>query len=33
MYHFQMPAFQKNHKTLESVKDDLFMTSLYMLDQ
>ena len=33
MYHIQMPAFRKSHKTLESVKDDLFMTWLYMLDQ
>ena len=27
-----MPAFRKNHKTLASVKDDLFLTWLYMLD-
>ena len=33
MYHIQMPAFRKNHKTLESVKDDLFLTWLYMLDK
>ena len=33
MYHIQMPAFRKNHKTLDSVKGDLFMTWLYMLDQ
>ena len=32
MYHIQMPAFRKNHKTLASVKDDLFLTWLYMLD-
>lgn len=33
MYHIQMPAFRKKHKTLESVKDDLFLTWLYMLDE
>ncbi len=32
MYHIQMPAFRKNHKTLDSVKDDLFLTWLYLLD-
>lgn len=32
MYHIQMPAFRKKHKSLESVKDDLFLTWLYMLD-
>lgn len=33
MYHIQMPAFRKKHKTLESVKDDLLLTWLYMLDK
>ena len=33
MYHIQMPAFRKNHKTLASVKDNLFLTWLYLLDQ
>ncbi len=28
-----MPAFRKNHKTLESVKKDLFLSWLYMLDK
>ena len=33
MYHIQMPAFRREHKTLDSVKDDLFLTWLYMLDK
>lgn len=33
MYHIQMPAFRKDYKTLDSVKDDLFLTWLYMLDK
>ena len=33
MYHIQMPAFRRDHKTLDSVKDDLFLTWLYMLDK
>ena len=33
MYHIQLPAFRKAHKTLESVRGDTFMTWLYMFDQ
>ena len=33
MYHIQLPAFRKRHKTLESVKGDTFFTWLYMLDR
>ena len=33
MYHIQMPAFRKKYRTMESVKDDLFLTWLYMLDR
>ena len=33
MYHIQMPVFRKKNQTMESVKDDLFLTWLYMLDQ
>ena len=33
MYHIQLPAFRKEHKNLESVKGDTFLTWLYMLDQ
>jgi predicted transposase/invertase (TIGR01784 family) len=33
MYHIQLPAFRKNHKTLETVKDDVFLSWLYMLDR
>ena len=33
MYHIQMPAFRRDHKTLESVKDDLFLEWLYLLDE
>ena len=32
MYHIQLPAFRKEHKTLESVKGDTFLTWLYALD-
>ena len=32
MYHIQLPAFRKEHKTLESVKGDAFLTWLYALD-
>ena len=33
MYHIQLPAFRKTHKTLESVKGDVFLTWLYLLDR
>ena len=33
MYHIQLPAFRKEHKTLESVKDDTFLAWLYMFDR
>ena len=33
MFHIQLPAFRKEHKTLESVKGDTFLTWLYMFDQ
>ena len=33
MYHIQLPEFRKKHKTLESVKNDLLFTWLYMLDK
>ena len=33
MYHIQMPVFRKKYQTMESVKDDLFLTWLYMLDK
>ena len=33
MYHVQMPAFRKEHKTLESVTGDTFLTWLYTFDR
>ena len=33
MYHIQLPAFRKEHKTLESVRGDTFLTWLYALDK
>ncbi len=33
MYHIQLPAFRKEHKTLESVQGDTFLTWLYMFDR
>ena len=33
MYHIQLPAFRKEHPTLESVKRDAFRTWLYILDK
>jgi len=33
MYHIQLPAFRKEHKTLESVKNDTFLAWLYMFDR
>ena len=33
MYHIQLPAFRKEHKTLESVKGDTFNSWLYMFDR
>jgi len=33
MYHIQLPAFRKDHKTLETVKDDVFLSWLHMLDR
>ena len=33
MYHIQLPAFRKEHKTLDSVKGDVFLAWLYALDQ
>ena len=33
MYHIQLPAFRREHKTLESVRNDAFFTWLYALDQ
>ena len=33
MYHIQLPAFRKEYKTLESVKNDAFLTWLYAFDQ
>jgi len=33
MYHIQLPAFRKAHRTLESVRNDAFFTWLYALDQ
>ena len=33
MYHIQMPEFRKKYKSLESVKGELFLTWLYLLDQ
>ena len=32
MYHIQLPEFRKNHKTLDSVKDNPFFLWLYMFD-
>lgn len=32
MYHIQLPAFRREHKTLESVRGDTFFSWLYMLD-
>ena len=33
MYHIQLPAFRKQHKTVESVRGDTFLTWLYLLDR
>ena len=33
MYHIQLPAFRKEHKTLESVQGDTFLAWLYMFDR
>ena len=33
MYHIQLPAFRREHKTLESVKHDTFLTWLYALNK
>ena len=33
MYHIQLPAFRKAHKSLSSVQGDTFLTWLYALDQ
>ena len=33
MYHIQLPAFRKTHRTPESVKGDTFLTWLYLLDR
>ncbi len=33
MYHIQLPAFRKTHKTLQSVQGDTFLTWLYVLDR
>lgn len=33
MYHIQMAVFRKKYQTMESVRDDLFLTWLYMLDE
>lgn len=33
MYHIQLPAFRKEHKTLESVKGNTFNSWLYMFDR
>ena len=33
IYHIQLPAFRKEHKTLESVKGDTFNSWLYMFDR
>ena len=33
MYHIQLPAFRKEHKTLESVKGDTFNSWLYTFDR
>ena len=33
MYHIQLPEFRKRYATLGSVKDDPFLTWIYMLDQ
>ena len=33
MYHIQLPEFRKRYTTLESVKDDIFLTWMYMLDR
>ena len=33
MYHIQLPAFRREHKTLDSVKGNAFFTWLYMLDK
>ena len=33
MYHIQLPAFRREHRTLESVRNDAFFTWLYALDQ
>ena len=33
MYHIQLPAFRREHRTLESVRGDAFFSWLYMLDR
>ncbi|MBQ9412524.1 MAG: hypothetical protein IJU29_05435, partial [Oscillospiraceae bacterium] len=33
MYHIQLPAFRKAHRTPESVEGDSFLTWLYLLDR
>ena len=33
MFHIQLPVFRREHRTLDSVRDDLFLKWLYMLDQ
>ena len=33
MFHIQLPAFRRKHKTLESVKGDTFFTWLYLFDR
>ena len=33
MYHIQMPEFRKKYKTFESVKEEPFLTWLYLLDK
>ena len=32
-HNIQLPAFRRNHKTLESVRGDTFFTWLYLLDK
>ena len=33
MYHIQLPAFRREHKTLDSVQGDTFFSWLYMFDR
>ncbi len=33
MYHIQLPAFRREYKTLDSVKEDAFLRWLYMFDR